>query len=138
MKRNKIRYKSEVKEYKYISLTGVVFLMFRDDIEMLQAKKGDVMMHPQNEALHTTRQGDYENNGFSGYFKLDVCDGKEWCPVILPEIFTDKENHFSKTEYPIDTFGLCEDHLKTLTGKRLRRIYREHYEIVPEDEEEAS
>ena len=134
MKRNKIRYKSEVKEEKRITLTGVVFLMYRDDDEALQAKKGDVLIHPQNDALHTTRQGDYENSGFAGYFKADVCDGKDWCPISLPELFADRQHHFSKTEYPIDTFALCEEHIKSLAGQQLRRTYREHYEMVPEGE----
>ena len=136
MKRNKIRYKSEVKEEKLITLTGVVFLMFRDEEELLQAQKGDVLVHPQNDALHTTRQGDYGSSGFAGYFKVDVCDGKEWCPVSLPELFPDREHHFSKTEYPIDTFGVCEERLQSLSGQSLRRTYREHYELVEGEGEE--
>jgi hypothetical protein len=133
MKRNKIRYKSEVKVEKRITLSGVVFLMYRDDDEALQAKKGDVLFYPHNDALNTTRQGDYCNNGFAGYFKVDVCDGREWCAVILPEIFTERQHHFTKSEFPMDTFLVCEEHIKAMAGRDLRRTYREHYELV-EDE----
>ena len=133
MKRNKIRYKAEVKVEKRLTLTGVTTLMYHDD-DAAAYNKGDMMLHPQNEALHTTRQGDYDSTGFAGYFKIDVWDGREWQPVILNEIFTDKINHFSKTECPIDTYGLCAEYLQGFAGRQLRRIYREHYELVEDDE----
>ena len=125
MKRNKIRYKSNPINLILITLTDTIFLMYRDENEMYKAKKGDMLLHPCNDAMHSTRLGDYESTGFSGYFKVDVHDGKVWQPVILNEIFLARENHFSKTECPIDTFFLCEEYLKYFAGKTLRRTYRE-------------
>lgn len=129
MKRNKIRYKSNPIELILITLTGQVFLMYRDDEEALLAKKGDLLVYPCNDALNDIRQGDYESTGFSGYFKVDVSDGKAWQPVILNEIFLERENQFSKKECPIDTYFICEELLQSMAGKQLRRTYREHYEL---------
>jgi hypothetical protein len=134
MKRNKIRYKSEPKVEKRLTLTGTSFLMYRDDTEALHAQAGDVLFYPQNDALNTTRQGEYASDGFAGYFKMDVSDGKTWCAVILPEIFTEHQHHFSKKEFPIDTFAVCEEIIASMAGRQLRRTYREHYELL-EDEE---
>lgn len=128
MKRNKIRYKANPVVIIPITITGVCYLMFRDDDEALQSKKGDFLVYPHNDALHTTRQGDYESTGFSGYFKVDVNDGKTWQPVIITDIFPHREHHFSKSECPIDTYHLVEEILKGWEGKTLRRTYREHYE----------
>ncbi|NCY24512.1 MAG: hypothetical protein EBX37_06515 [Alphaproteobacteria bacterium] len=139
-KRNKIRYTAEVKHRKKLVLTGTVFLRYEDDEEDIQqAKPGDLLVYPQNEALNTTRQGDYRASGFSGYFKVDVAEGKVWCPLLLTGIFDGKENHFSKTEHPMDTFQLCGEMLVALAGRTVSRTYREHYELMDEDaqEEEA-
>src|SRR5689334_8102868 len=100
-KRNKIRYRSAPVRRIPIVLTGQVWLKFRDEEEMTQAKKGDVMLHPYNDVLRTERQGDYGSTGFAGYFKVDVHDGREWRPVILTGIFMHHEHHFSKSERPI-------------------------------------
>ena len=128
-KRNKIRYQSTPKEKILIILTGTLYLQYRDDEQSLHAKKGDLLVYPQNEALHTTRQGEYEVTGLSGYFKIDVCDGKEWRAVLLNDIFLHDENHFSKTERPIDTYEACAELLQSLKGRALKRTYREHYEL---------
>lgn len=128
-KRNKIRYQSTPKEKILIRLTGRVFLQYRDDDQIAQAAKGDLALYPQNDALHTTRQGDYESTGFSGYFRVDVHDGKDWCPIILTSLFADREHYFSKSECPIDTYRLCEGLLRDRQGSHVRRTYREHYEV---------
>ncbi|NBX04377.1 MAG: hypothetical protein EBR02_10045 [Alphaproteobacteria bacterium] len=133
MKRNKIRYKVNIKEEKIIVLTGNVQLMYRDE-EAKPLEPGNLQLFPENEALHTTRQGDYDITGFSGYFKIDVWDGRDWFPVILTGFFPHKENHFSKTECPIDTFAVCEELLQAMAGRKLRRTYREHYELKEEEE----
>lgn len=133
-KRNKIRYQSEEKNRKKVVLTGTVFLQYEDDEEDIKtAAIGDVLVYPCNEALTTTRQGDYRASGFAGYFKVDVCEGRNWCPVVLNEIFLEKENHFSKTEHPIDTFQRCGEILVALAGRTLQRTYREHYELLDEE-----
>jgi len=136
-RRNKVRYQSKPKEKVRITLTGQVYLRYVDEEAIEQPKRGDMLVYPCNDALNTTRQGDYDATGFSGYFKVDVFEGNVWCPVIATSIFPDKENHFSKTECPIDTYELCLESLRAMTGKNLVRTYREHY--IPEDaQDEAS
>jgi hypothetical protein len=105
--------------------------MYRDEEEIATAAKGDLLVYPNNEALNTNQLGEYHSTGFSGYFKVDVCSGTEWLPVLIQHIFPDRENHFSKTERPIDTYALCEDILAGMKEKILLRTYREHF--VPED-----
>jgi hypothetical protein len=131
-KRNKIRYKSAPVRRIPIVLTGQVWLKYRDDEAMEQAQKGDLMLHPYNDVLRGPKQGDYESTGYVGYFKLDVHDGKEWRAVIVTGIFEQREQHFSKSERPIDTYGLCAELLAGLKGRVLLRTYREHY-ILEED-----
>lgn len=133
-KRNKIRYQAKVKDKVLLTISGNVYLRYEEEEEIEAAKKGDLLVYPQNESLNTTREGDYYSTGFSGYFKVDVNDGKQWCAVLLNDIFPDKENHFAKSELPIDTYGICKEILITWAGKRLERTYREHYQ--PEESEE--
>lgn len=128
-KHNKVRYQVKEKTKVTITLTGVVFLQYVDDEEASQAKKGDLLVYPYDEALNTTRQGEYEATGFSGYFKVDVSDGREWQPLLLGEIFKNNEQYFSKSERPIDTYNLCEEILRGLAGSTIVRTYREHYEL---------
>ena len=129
MKRNKIRYQSTPKKRVAITLTGRIWLKYRDEEAMEQAQKGDLMLHPYNDLLRTARQGDYESTGFSGYFKVDVHDGQQWCAVLAGDIFPQREHYFSKSECPIDTYALCADMLRVLKGRTLVRRYREHYEL---------
>jgi hypothetical protein len=133
-KRNKIRYQSKPKEKVRITLTGQVYLRYEDEEAIAQPKRGDLLVYPCNDALNTTRQGDYYATGFSGYFKVDVFEGNVWCAVIANSIFAGKENHFSKTECPIDTYELCVEKLRNMAGTALVRTYREHY--IPEDAED--
>lgn len=129
-KRNKIRYQSEVKERKTLVLTGTVFLQYEDDDEAIRkAEVGDVLVYPQNEALTSIKQGDYRSRGFAGYFKVDVFEGKSWCPVLLGELFPNREHYFSKRDYPIDVFERCGEMLIALEGRTLVRTYREHYTL---------
>jgi hypothetical protein len=134
-KRNKIRYQAEKKPKILIALTGQVLLRYVDEEAIELAKKGDLMVFPNNDALNSTRMGDYESTGFTGYFKVDVYDGRDWQPVIISDIFKNRENHFAKRERPIDTYRICHETLLQLSGKNLMRTYREHY--TP-DEAEAS
>ncbi len=139
-KRNKIRYVAKPKDKVIIVLTGQLYLKYddEDDIAAESAKRGDMLVYPCNDALNSTRLGDYGNTGFSGYFKVDVFEGNVWCPVLLDGIFDHRENHFSKSECPIDTYDLIAETLVTLAGRTLVRTYREHYELEeiadPEDE----
>jgi hypothetical protein len=126
-KRNKIRYQSKPKPRVTLALSGKVYLRYVDDEAIAAAGKGDAMVYPYNEALNSLRQGDYGSTGFAGYFKVDVHDGREWRLVLLNDIFPHRENHFSKSEYPIDTYRLCREILEGMQGKTLLRTYREHY-----------
>ncbi|MBY0407013.1 MAG: hypothetical protein K2Q01_04925, partial [Rickettsiales bacterium] len=81
-------------------------------------------------------QTGYQVKGNAGYFKLDVHEGNVWCLVLIHNIFPRREHYFSKTEYPLDTFQLIGEMLVALEGKTLTRTYREHYELLEEDNEE--
>lgn len=136
-KRNKIRYQAEKKPRIPLVLSGNVFLRYADEDAIEAAGKGDLQLFPNNDALNSTRLGEYESTGFSGYFKLDVYDGRNWQPVILTELFPGRENHFTKTERPLDTYHLCADMLSQHAGKALLRTYREHY-IMGDEESNAT
>lgn len=133
MKRNKVRYQVKPKKKVIITLSGNVYLQYRDDEVIETAVKGDLMVYPKCEALHTQRVGEYEGLGFSGYFKVDIHDGKQWCLVLVQELFPENQHHFAKNERPIDTYGLIEDLLKAMAGTALQRTYREHYGLADED-----
>lgn len=133
-KHNKKRYQAKAKPKKTLVLTGTVYLMFRDDGQYeTMAKSGDLLVYPSCEPLHTVRQGEYDATGFVGYFKVDICDGRQWLPVLLNDIFDGREHHFSKYDCPSDVYALCEERLQSLTGRALERTYREHYSLVEAD-----
>ena len=129
-KRNKKRYQAEVKPAILIACTGKIFLQYRDEEEISAAQKGDLMLFPSVEALHTLRQGEYEHAGYAGYFRVDVHDGRAWQPVQLAALFAEREHYFSKTERPIDTFELCASLLAARMPLALQRTYREHYTVA--------
>jgi hypothetical protein len=129
MSKRKLSYQSKPIRRIPITLTGKVFLQYLDDEAALQAIKGDLLAFPNNDALNTNRQGEYEATGFSGYFKFDVSDGRDWQPLILTGIFNEHEHHFSKTERPLDVYRLCAEHFQNLAGRVVLRTYREHYEL---------
>lgn len=128
---NKKHYQAKTKQEKRLTLTGKIFLMYRDEEEETnRAQAGDLLVYPSCEPLHTIRQGDYEGTGVAGYFKADISDGRNWCALLVHDIFTDREHHFSKYERPMDTFTLCEEMLTALKGRQVKRTYREHYELI--------
>lgn len=132
-KKNKIRYTSSPKNRPGIVLTGNVFLQYRDE-ERAVSQRGDLLLFAECKQLHTNYLGEYERTGFTGYFKVDVFDGKDWQAVILNEIFQHHEHHFGRKERSIDVFKRCEEILLGLKGRTLSRTYREHYELTPEEE----
>lgn len=133
-KRNKVRYQSKPVRRVAITLTGNIYLQYVDDEAMESPNKGDLMVYPYNDALHSVHMGRYETTGFAGYFKADVYDGYEWRLLLLNDFFAEHENYFSKSERPIDTYNLCLPMLKTLAGTEVVRTYREHY--MPEEKNE--
>ena len=134
-KRNKVRYTSAPKSKVTITLSGNVSLQYRDDEKIDTTMKGDLLVYAECKQLHTNYFAQYDRTGFTGYFKVDVYDGNAWQPLIITDIFTSHENHFSRTEKPADTYAICEEILKALTGRTLLRTYREHYELEEVDEE---
>ncbi len=132
-KHNKRRYQREEKPKKPIVLTGEVWLEYVD--EEVTPAKGDLKLFASCKELHDQYQGMYDRTGFVGYFRVDVHDGWQWKPVILTELFPDREHYFGKYECPIDTFNLCADIIRKLKGKSLMRTYREHYELIADEAE---
>jgi hypothetical protein len=130
MGKRKISYTSEQKNRPVITLTGNAYLQYRDEDH--ETHKGDLLVFAECKQLHTNHLAEYDRTGFTGYFKVDVWDGNDWKPVILNEIFTHHEHHFSRTERPIDTFNFIKEMLTALAGKNLTRTYREHYELLEE------
>lgn len=128
-KQNKIRYQVKEKKRVTIVMTGVNFLQYVDDEAAQLAQKGDLLIYPHNEALHTNRLGEYGSTGFTGYFKADIFDGKTWQPLLLKDIFQNNEQYFSKSERPIDTYKLCSGILSGKAGASVVRTYREHYQL---------
>jgi hypothetical protein len=136
MSRRKITYTATPKKRVPIELTGTVYLQYVDDAQSAIAKKGDLLVYAECKQLHTNYYAQYENTGFTGYFRVDVSDGTDWQPVILNEIFAGHEHYFSRTERPIDTYNLIKEMLTALAGRILTRTYREHYELEEINKEE--
>ena len=132
MKKRLKRYTSSPKIYPPILMSGVVFLKYENDEDIEKAGKGDVMLYLNMDNSPRARVwGNYHDTGYAG---ADVFDGKFWKPLSLQEFFPGKENHFSKTERPIDTYHLCRETLTAKAGSTLKRTYREHYELEEAEE----
>ena len=131
-KKNKVRYTRKDKPLQLIEWNGRVGLLHLDDEQIDHAMLGDMMVSPHAEKLETTRIGEYDTTGHTGYFRFDIWNGKQWCPIILSELFPQKEHYFNKKERPIDTYAFCVSLLEALPLKHFRRTYREHYEMVDE------
>ncbi len=127
-KRNKLRYQVKQKPQITLAMSGEVYLEYVDDDALASPKKGDVKFYPYNEALNSTRVGDYESTGFAGYFKADIYDGWGWRLLLLNDIFLQQENYFAKTERPIDTYRLCREIFLAEPNRMFERTYREHYQ----------
>ncbi len=134
MGKRKITYTSTPKKRVGIVLTGNVYLQYRDDESVEINQKGDLLVYAECKQLHTNHLAEYDQTGFTGYFKVDVYDGVAWQPVIINDIFSHHEHHFSRTERSIDTYALCKEMLTALAGRTLLRTYREHYELEEVEE----
>lgn len=133
-KHNKKHYQSKAKDLRKIILTGRVWLEFRDDemMEQMPAKQmlGDCRARPHYDLPVEASEELYDCIGLRGYFKVDVCDGFRWHPMLLRDVFEDREHHFHKTECPRDRFVWCEERLQSLRGRSVMQSYREHYELT--------
>ena len=130
-KRNKIRYVSHDKPKRQLTISGTVYLLYEDAPEdIAAAANGDMLLSPENKTLHTTRQGDYRNRGYSGYFKAEIYDGKKWLPMRLAALFPQRQHYFGKSEHPIDIFERCGEMIVALAGQHCIQTYREHFTLV--------
>lgn len=136
-KRNKKRYQVRERDDVLLTTSGRCFLEYVDEEALEAPGKGDFKFFPSVEALQTIYQGDYTRMGYAGYFRVDVWDGRSWCPVILTTLFEGHEHHFSKTERPLDTYALCKERVEARGVLTLRRTYREHWEVVEDEIHQA-
>jgi hypothetical protein len=128
-KRNKVRYQSAPVKRIEVLLSGRSWLQFEDEDITPQAKVGDVVFYAHYSGQSAPADGDYRETGYVGYLKLDVWEGKKWCPVLVQDVFSKGEHHFSKKERAYDTYILCRGLIEALKGRILLRTYREHYTL---------
>lgn len=133
-RKRKKTYQSEQKPQKLITITGEVGLLYVDQEQLKNPALGDLGVFPNCDELHMDDGESYYALGFNGYFRVDVWDGKKWCPVVLSEVFPGREHYFSKKDMPIDVYERCKDILLDLDGEKLLRTYREHYELFEEED----
>lgn len=120
------------KELKLIVLTGNVYLSHFDDIA--KPLKGDILLCLNDEKeLFTVIMNEYKCKGYKGYFKSKVFDGTEWRFLDNNDFFSDRINQFSKSEYPIYVYELCQERIIEFKGQKFFRTYREHYSILQEE-----
>jgi len=137
-KRNKVRYQSKGNLFPRIHLTGRVMVKFLDEEALASPVKGDVMLFLSTEKDSRLIPGDYDSMGHAGYVKCDLYDGKEWRALTIGDFFEAREYYYSKTERPIDTVMLCKEAIEGFKGRWLERTYREHYQLVEEEENKNS
>lgn len=117
-----------------IRLSGRVFL--REEVENdpeFTPEKGDAWMYIYEPAGVPGGRSSYIPAA-AGYFKVEVFEGRRWFLLAADAVFSEKEHHFSRGTLPFDTFELCAERIVQHAGKMLARTYREHYEIMLEDE----
>ena len=122
--------RGNVKDKKKLIISGLSFLELRDDEKIAEATAGDVFFHADVEGMHYPNDGTYAFKGYKGSFRMRIFDGNIWAFLSPPEFFVAKENHFSKSEYPINCYLLCADIIKKFAGTTIYRTYRDHYTIT--------
>lgn len=134
--RVKKRYQSKGNTYPVIALTGRSYLLHHHEGYEELLEKGDVLFYLYSDTARRERDDPgYESTGGSGYLKADLYDGRNWQPLVMDDLFTDKEHHFSKKERPLDTYFRCAETITALQGTIMQRGYRSHYEPAPESPE---
>ncbi len=128
-KRNKIRYTAKPVERIEIVLSGKSWLQFSDEDINDHAVKGDVLFYAHYSGQNAPAEARYDVVGFVGYLKMDVYDGRKWCPLLPAGIFEQSEHHFSKRERAFDTYQLCREIIDAMKGRIVLRTYREHYTL---------
>jgi len=131
--RRKKRYQTKGNIYPPLVMTGRCTLLHHDETygESLQA--GDVQFYMHSDTTHREKDDpQYEYIGGSGYLKADIYDGRDWQFLIMDDLFSNREHHFSKKERPLDTYAICADIIAENNGTVLHRTYRRHYTLAPE------
>ncbi len=137
--KRKLRYQSKGNQYPTLELTGRSYLLheestYHDD----GLQKGDVLFYLHGDTAGRERDDPkYDLTGGAGYLKAMVYDGKDWQFMLMDDIFAGREHHYAKTERPLDTFSVCKEIILASKGTVMQRKYRQHYEPLPVQDEEA-
>lgn len=117
--------RGQEKAVKSLVLTGNVYLKYEEDEQIASAEKGDVYLYLNTDALdRVPLKGNYYTKGYTGYFKADIHDGKEWQVLNIGDFLEEKENYFSKSECSIDTYHLIVGLLREKSGIVVYKGYR--------------
>ena len=137
-KARKKTYQSKGNTYPTLTLSGNSYLLhhYENGEEPLHAGDTLFLLFVDSDGRDQDNPG-YEETGGTGYLKAMVYTGKDWQYLVMDEIFTGREQHFSKKERPLDTFHRCAEVVKQAAGTILQRTYRSHYAPLPEAGDEA-
>jgi hypothetical protein len=124
--------RGQAKNVRSLPLTGKVYLKYQDYDEeaedTVEPGDGDILLYLNNDADDRIYyKGGYHKKGHAGYFKGSVYDRGEWKPLMVQDIFEEKENYFTKSAFPIDIFNYCKEILEGLADTLVYRSYREHF-----------
>ena len=120
--------RGQAKTVKSLTLSGNVYLKYRDEEEISKPQVGDIYLYLHNEEeLYPIILNEYQSKGYKGYFKPKIYDGRDWCFIDSLDFFEDRLHQFSKTDICFYTFELCQDRLIQAAGTKVYRTYREHY-----------
>lgn len=136
--RRKKRYKSKPNPHPPLFLTGRAYLKYWEAFRPDGAfEVGDMEFFLFSDTMGREEDDPgYDHIGGSGYLKARVYDGKEWQPLVMDDLFPQRQHHFNKSEMPHDTFVVCKEYAETeLKGLKLQRGYRMHYEPAPDETE---
>ncbi len=122
--------RGRAKNQKKLVISGSVYLELQSEEQILSAEAGDILFYIDVEAPFYPNDGSYSFNGYKGCFKMKIFDGKIWAYLNHHEFFDNKENQFSKNEYPINCYKLCVEVIKKFAGTTIYRGYRDHYTLT--------
>jgi hypothetical protein len=122
--------RGRAKNQKKLVISGTIFLDLESEDQLLTPEAGDVLFYIEVEGPFYPNDGTYSFNGYKGCFRMRVFDGKIWGFLNPQEFFPNKENHFAKSEYPINCYNLCSEIMKKFAGTTIYRTYRDHYTLI--------
>lgn len=120
--------RGQEKDIKKLVFSGNIWLLFEDEEHIETPNTGDIFMYLNIDTMkNLPYKGQYYSAGNVGYFKADIYDGRFWKPLLVNEFFEEKENYFSKKNYPIHAYNLCCEILLKFKDEPVYKTYREHY-----------